>query len=418
MNRRSEILFLTSIASLQISGFLQSGNPESIISGDNLLLIPGFYIAFLNKEIKKVKLNSISVSAFMFGVITILLVPLYVDIKDSVVFGTDVNMMKFVRTGIRLFMVYSFVSYLSISVRNFKLGVLVVLVMGSIIAISMYVPEFFESLGFSVIQWGIQDDMSNPERFAGISGANVNAAGAMLTTLFAATLYMLQMKLIKPKTAFMLSALFFIGIFRTASRTAIIITIVIYIIYLFQSQKKINIKKISLNFIALAVFIIFFYYYGETVLTRFETNQKAGYGGLGGRMSYWVMYLNDIINNPHYLLVGNNKPSTYERSPHNNYIWIMFHAGAVFLIFAFMNLRKVFGLRKNVIRNTILISIDPLYIATPILLYWVTGTYPISWYGLILLMATGIFLNKNLEITDLLKDSNHSNILAISNRRN
>lgn len=326
--------------------------------------------------------------------------PLYVYVKSSFIFDGDVDIMLTVRSTIKLIIVYAFVKYLSMNKKTFKKGIISMLIMGGLISLSMYIPEVFQRFGFKVLQWESFGGLHEPDRYAGISGLNVNAAGTLLATLFGATLFMLQEKFLTPKYVFIFASLFLVGIFMTASRTAFFISLTLYGIYLIKNSAHFDLPKILLNIFASLVLLVVFNTFGDSVISRIESQQDVGYGGLGARIGYWELYAKDLIENPHYLIMGNTARSTYERSPHNNYIWISFHAGALFLIAALFFVLRALHERRKIVKQYSFKSMEPLYVALPIFMYWITGTYVISWFGLILMMSVGIYMTKNKEIVE------------------
>ena len=138
------------------------------------------------------------------------------------------------------------------------------------------------------------------------------------------------------------------------------------------------------------------------MLSRIQeaSENNVGYGGLGYRITYWEMYIDDIRKNLITLLSGNVARPTYGRSVHNFYIHTVFYSGLIFITMAFRFLIKAYKLRKKHLKNNNLWSIDPLFILIPQLMFWMTGTENITWFAIIMLLSTGVFLKYKKSISE------------------
>jgi hypothetical protein len=143
--------------------------------------------------------------------------------------------------------------------------------------------------------------------------------------------------------------------------------------------------------------------FGSYLEYRVERQISGEFDSLRGRFDYWGMYLNDIKENPLYLLFGNLDPPTYYRSVHNTYIEILFFGGLIPIIMLIKLLRNIVKDRKYYLNNPA--SFDPLYSILAVFISWMTGAGHYNyWILLIIGMSSGIaYLNKN---TTALKNQN------------
>jgi hypothetical protein len=173
---------------LQVKSFLPFGGERyAVFTGDNVLLAIGMVMVLTSDVFKKVKLSQTTKYAFYAGVVFLLILPFYYYIKDMVVFSVPpAGIGTLYKTILRLVFIYFFFKYLNISDEHYKKGLHTILIFGVIITLSMLFENVFRSLGFTVDKIGIgvarAEMMDETNRYAGITGMNVNDLGALLST--------------------------------------------------------------------------------------------------------------------------------------------------------------------------------------------------------------------------------------------
>lgn len=315
---------------LQVKSFLPFGGAKyAVFSGDNVILVVGMIMVLTSSIFNKVRLSSTTKYAFYSGIVLLLILPAYLYIKNFVVFGAPPEGLgTFYKTVLRLVFVFYFLKYLNISDVQYKRGLNAILIFGVIVTLSMLFEDLFRTLGFAVDKYGVglerAEMYDETGRYAGITGLNVNDLGALLAVFLGILFYMFKNKLIKPYPFIFYLSFISSGIMLTGSRTAFIITNILILFFVLDYSKRLNFKSFILLIIFFAAVFYVYEYFGIATVKRLEQHSDTEYFGLGLRMSYWAMYLNDIGNNPLYLLTGNFAPATYHRSAHNFYIQLVF----------------------------------------------------------------------------------------------
>jgi hypothetical protein len=392
-----EIFFILSVVWLHVAGFLQSGNQNDLIAGDNVILLIGLFVIFATPELRKIKLSSTILTAFTFGVVVIVISPLYTFLKDALVFEKSFEIVPLMKASLRLFIVYNFVKYLSINFEHFYRGISALLYFGVVIVLSMLFLDIFGLLGFYTYKIGTQIE-GDFTRISGITGMSVNVTGILLSMLFGIALTFFKYKVIGKYKFLFLAAFYLIGILLTGSRTALYVTFLIYFVYLLSYFKHMRPGILIFNLFAIVVLFVVFSNFAEVTLARIEQGSEGEYGGLEYRMGYWEFYLNDIADNPEYLIHGNTAPPTYKRSPHNYYVYLAFSSGLFFLLLPLYIISRFVISKGRLIKRSQYWSLESKYILIPQLLFWLTALEPITWFGLIMLMASGIFFeHKTIE---------------------
>ncbi len=396
MTGLKEYIFIISILNLHVAGFLQFGGGNSLLSGDNFILIVGLVIIFTSKELHSIRLSSITRTAFSFGVILILVIPFYIFIKGHDYIGSvPTEVFSFVKMIPRLVLVYYFVKYLTLSYRKFRNGILSILMMGVVITLSMIYMPIFETLGFYVYKIGKLYNTDDLFRFSGITAMSVNVAGVLFAMLIGITLDFYKKGFIKSIQSLFFITLFLLAVLLTGSRTALGITAIIFIMFILINLHNLNLREKIVIILLIFAAIIISINFVTTTLYRAERYSNVEYMGLGYRIGYWLIYFSDLMKNPEYFLYGNTAPASYSRSPHNFYVYTTFSAGLFFLVLPFIYLRRFFIQREYLIKKKGSRTLNSAYILVPQLIFWVTANEPITWFGLILLMATTIELDNN-----------------------
>jgi hypothetical protein len=270
---------------------------------------------------------------------------------------------------------------------------------GLVLAIlSMLFYQQLNNLGFA-LKGGIDQQQ---HRLTGFMGVNANHAAAILNTLYGYILGKFEKKQFFSRRYLLISVLIIMGLIIVASKTGLTVFLILTALFLFKNYKKIS--KVSLRITVILIIGLFLYNeFGSYLEYRVERQISGEFDSLRGRFDYWGMYLNDIKENPLYLLFGNLDPPTYYRSVHNTYIEILFFGGLIPIIMLIKLLRNIVKDRKYYLNNPA--SFDPLYSILAVFISWMTGAGHYNyWILLIIGMSSGIaYLNKN---TTALKNQN------------
>ena len=403
MNKIREFILILSTTFLHVSGF-QVNNP--LISGDNVVLLAGLFVILISPELNRVKLSKTSKVAFYFGVFNILVLPLYIQIKNTLFIDVPTvvgfeettsevfRIMPFVRMFLRLIIVYNFCKYLSMDKKYFIRGMNALLWGCFIIVLSMIFAPLFTSLGFMMKQSMKLNIVNETIRYTGVTGMLVNSTGTMLSMFLGLSFYMFHKFFLSLYKLIFFSLFLFIGILLTGSRVALSIVFPIYILFQLEIKKKLTLREILFIILFFIISYMIIEKFGSLTINRFIEYSDYGYGGLGLRITYWEIYLKDIMSNLDYLILGNTDWPLYKRSPHNFFIYIVFSSGLLISYIHFYFLLKIIRYRRKFIIKKGLDSFNPLYIIIPLLMFWGTSLEPITWFGLILLTASGISFNE------------------------
>lgn len=383
---------------LQVKSFLPFGGERfAVFTGDNVILAVGMIMVLTSDVFKKVKLSQTTKYAFYAGVVLLLVLPFYHYMKNMIVFGAPpAGIGTLYKTILRLVFIYYFFRYLNIGEEQYKKGLNTILIFGVVITLSMLFEDVFRSLGFTVDKYGsgiVRSEMyDETNRYAGITGLNVNDLGALLSSFIGILFYMYKNKLVKVYPFLFYLVFISIGIMLTGSRTAFIIVNLLIFLFFIDYLKRVSFNSIFLIAAFFAAVFLIYENFGVATMTRLEQHAAdTEYFGLGLRMQYWAMYINDIQNNPIYLLIGNLAPSTYKRSAHNFYIQIVFQTGLIFISIAFYYLFKSVRSKTFTSKNSSILSLDYKYVLVPQLLIWATSASYLGWFVVIAAGITGIF---------------------------
>lgn len=384
---------------LQVKSFLPFGGARfAVFTGDNVILVIGMSMVLTSDVFRQVKISSTTRYVLYAGIAFLLVLPLYLYMKNFIVFGAPPEGLgTLYKTVLRLIFIYYFFKYLNISDAHYKKGLNAILLFGVLITLSMLFEDLFVSMGFTVDKIGVDVEraemINESNRYAGITGMNVNDLGALLSTFLGILFYMYKNKLVNVFQFIFYLSFISIGIMLTGSRTAFIIVNILILFFLIDYLRRLTFNSILL--IAIFFVAVFYVYenFGIATVTRLEQQSDTEYFGLGLRMKYWVMYIMDIRNNPIYLLIGNLAPSTYKRSAHNFYVQIVFQTGLIFVSAGFYFIIRSIKSKAFAKKNPSILSLDFKYVLVPQLLIWMTTSSFISWFVLIGLGITGIYFD-------------------------
>ena len=235
--------------------------------------------------------------------------------------------------------VFFIIRYLNdIRLRQYiKLGLLI---SGIILVISQIFNEHLSSLDLITVddsEFGyFPTDVVN--RFSGFYNGDPNSLGAYLTMLIG-LLFIMIGNYKKRIHLYFLITFFILGVFITASRTAIISLFVIFLLFIYHN----NSKKFSFQLILI---ILIPAYFGLDFITnqlsRFETASiQLSTSVEGNRIVKWIYYLNFMFENPEYFITGAQKEINI-RAAHNVYIQMLYNLGILPVIIFTFTLFKSF----------------------------------------------------------------------------
>jgi len=328
--------------------------PEEIIYGTSFLVL----LFIQKKYLKADKLNKyqqISISFIYF----LFLVNLYIIIKD-IFLGLDPDKTKGLFYIFKNF-VRSFLYYMSlvllIKLIYFK-GLYEYIIVGIkyavvTITISMLFTKELMSIGAGIaLKPGLTNEILSGQyqRYLGFYGAggDENSVGIFLVAAFGFFLALFERTGdLKKYIVFMGFAV--LGSFLTGSRTTFLA--LAFVILIFLITNKSGYAKI----VFLILGVIFYFVFTkqiELVLQRFidPSAIKAINPNEEGRVGKWIIYGNWIMNHLETLLFGNQRNITYNRAPHNYFVYLIYHAGLfVLIIFIkwFYRLIKLFEFRLS-----------------------------------------------------------------------
>lgn len=323
------------------------------------------------------------------AIFLVVLIQRYIEIKGGILFGgldIGIQIKRFLRDSIYIYSLYLIVIRMY-DVRTLK-GLENGLFIGvGISVISVIFLDFFINAGFMAHK----PDFDKGEqiiRASGFLGANPNPAAGYMNVVFGYLLAKNEYTRKFSNKHILLIFLIIISLLLYASKTGLITFIALTLLYLFKNSKSTK-KRIGQGFLIFLVSILLFNYFGDTMEKRVEQQVSGEFDSLESRQSYWQIYINDIIKNPEYLLIGNLGKPTHHRNVHNTYIEYLFYAGLIvftIILSVFWNIFKYRNLYKgNYAYYT------PIYSLLALMLSWITGAGQINfWFLLIIAASTGI----------------------------
>ncbi len=224
-------------------------------------------------------------------------------------------------------------------------------------------------------------------RYVGFLGMDANQAAMFYNLVYAFCLARLEV-VTKRRVLYYTSIVFaFLGIIVTASKTGIIVTAALSMLFFFRNVASFR-RGIIPALIFFAIFWVNYERYGQTLEKRIEMQLSGKSDTLRSRMSYWELYRIDILEKPYNLVIGNLSRPPYHRSPHNYYLTILFFGGMPFFL---PNAIIIYRLIRNRKTFSNIYSFSVLYPLSGLLLSWITTPSSFSiWFPIILSMSSGI----------------------------
>lgn len=332
--------------------------PHEIIYGSSFLLLLKFVRG------RRILLNRYQRLSISF-IYLLFFLHMYILFKDSI-FEINTEYKNFwmitIKRFIRYFLYYGslilliksiyFEGYLNSILEGMKYAVVT-------IAVSMYFSPFLillgSSIGFDELR---KERLLSGEylRYIGFYGAggDENSAGIFLVGVLGFFLAIYEKgKNLKRYIIYIGFAV--LGVLLTGSRTAFLVMLIIISIF-FVVNKKGAIRVSILS--SIVVFYFLFYERLNLVIQRFidPSAMAAIDPNEMGRVGKWIRYFDWISDHPITLLFGNQELMSYNRAPHNYFIFLLYHVGLIllmiFLFFLFKLLNMIsFKNRPNTLRN-------------------------------------------------------------------
>tara|TARA_Y100001954_G_C15829385_1_gene614265 strand:- start:4919 stop:6253 length:1335 start_codon:yes stop_codon:yes gene_type:complete len=195
-------------------------------------------------------------------------------------------------------------------------------------------------------------------RFAGFYNGDANSLGAYLIMLIG-LIFILSENIQKRTTLYILISFFILGVFITASRTAIISLFIIFLLFWFNNKSN----KVPFQ---LALILLIPAYFGYDFilnqLSRFETAGLQFSTSIeDNRVVKWISYLQFMIESPEYVITGAQQEINI-RSAHNVFIQMFYNIGIFPVIIFTFTLLKSFHFMIKMYKNTILYILPFLFI--------------------------------------------------------
>ena len=339
-------------------------NLLGIIGIDEIISI--FTILHLNSNIYSLKSSNFA-QIFVKRLITISIIFIvYVTTKDVVTGNDSTNgityglytLLKFL---IRYYPLYIIINNLNKPNMNFltRLGIIYGII---ILCLSSIFTIFLDSINVTVdvSEGGIEGLKSSFLRAMGFfTGGDVNSFAGFLVISFG---YFLTRFEKKEYSLFnlLICVLIIYTLFITASRTAFISLFIILAIFLIRNF---SVKSLSRFFIIGLISLLFVNPLIDRVTKRFESSStyaQFDYDSTG-RLGKAIIYLDYIQRNPEVLIAGYVKPISYNRSPHNYYINLIYQTGLfLFILVIYLYVKFL----RSIIRN----HFSMIYLFLPYLL--------------------------------------------------
>ncbi len=305
-------------------------------------------------------------------------------INDRLVLGDQFK--RLLRDSIYVFAVFIIIKrlYDKRTLRGVENGILLGLVLA---LVSMLFYDFFDSMGFS-LHMGDSVDKEIVNRQTGFLGENPNSASLIFNTVIGYVFARNEKKMGFSKIHLTLLIVSVIGVLIVASRAGLVALSLITFLYIYRSTS--NIKAIiSKSIVVLMVGFIGFHFFGDYMLHRVDQYQTGEDNTLETRQEYWLLYLNDIVENPEYLIIGNLGNPTYGRDVHNKYIQYLFYAGLIVFSIIMYNFWKIYKYRNKYSQNEGYYT--PIYMLFALLVSWITGAGTVSfWFVLLIAASAGV----------------------------
>lgn len=322
------------------SGILGRLSPDNFATG---FLLVSLILSRGRNSVSFKQLDSSKKLGFFLMLVFLLGVHYFIKIKDILIVGETAYGMP--PEGIKLYqllrdlvIVYTFF-LLSKRLYNQRIlrAVNLAVVYGSIIlSVTIIFPGLVQS-------YGLIGGFSVSERQSGILNVNPNVAGSYCSIIIGYVLALFNNKEFHKgydkgfpnRPVLIVTGVFlFVAILYTGSRQALVAVLLVTMYYLLTNIKTLH-KNFNIFYFLLLLFIFYLFYrsQGQMMQTRITESIETGGGTLQSRVEHWSVYINDLANNPEYLISGNTKPLplNYRYNSHNLYIFLLWNTGIFIL---------------------------------------------------------------------------------------
>ena len=193
-------------------------------------------------------------------------------------------------------------------------------------------------------------------RTAGIFvGGDANTISAVLGMCFGYIMAQIEKK--RMRWNYYIALVFIIlGIIQTGSRGGLLGIVGIFGLFFFRNKS--SLRSIGLFSVIFLIVSSIIYFYGDNLIARFGSNNEYSanldydpnkYGGANIRFYKWGMYLDELKNNPDFLVIGNTRPkSNWIRfNVHNVFLVMLYYGGVIFFILYSIAILKIFRIKKS-----------------------------------------------------------------------
>jgi len=211
------------------------------------------------------------------------------------------------------------------------------IVLAFMFSVSILFQNSLATLGFTFIEENAAmtsiDKVTH--RITGFSASgDANVAGMIFAILFG---YYISNIEITPKHGlryYIAAGLVFLAILKTGSRAAFAAIIIIMCFFLFKNIKSFKKKMVFIFLTAVMGFILI--KFGDVLTSRLTDREliekSIDTESISSRPAKWFAYIQDIIQNPHYLLLGRISLPPIERDVHSAYIKMIWEGGLILFI--------------------------------------------------------------------------------------
>ncbi len=226
----------------------------------------------------------------------------------------------------------------------------------------------------------------------------INGDGALAAHYFilGAALFLATYEKTKGRGYILGILLMFAAIIYTASRTCIVVFVLLLSFYIIK-----NIRRDLLRLIMqLSIIVIMFYTIGDYTIERILELGDEYYLKDSSRFIYQSYFFDEMISNPKIFLTGYTKRSSLVnwRNPHNQFFGMVYWGGLLYLFIFLMILFKIF--RQNIMLNKSSGSITLFYVFIAFCLpYFFNPDKFILYFPLIISISQNyVPVNTNLKI--------------------
>lgn len=250
------------------------------------------------------------------------------------------NCIKYSLRFLPLIYIVTRLNYLA--VRNYVLAGAFMSIIA--ISLSMYFNDFLSQHGILVKEGFLDQEGTGALRIRGIfrsDGGDVNSAGVFMAIAFGYVIGLIEKgEKLKYFIPLLLASL--IGVFLTASRTAMISILFVVVLFAFMNWKKPQgLKVIGIVLLLLLITSPFIYsaiqrFYSQSFGAAFDSTRDVG------RAVYYKVYGNYFLSHPISLVTGFIEKINFNRAPHNSFVKMTYDAGLLFSITYLFYLIKLF----------------------------------------------------------------------------